>query len=98
MGFKDVRTLLIDALMAREYGFDDREDLAEKNLLATKQVTPGFVIRLLLRCGGLDYECRRHHVHPHLLIHVFKPVLDGERWYVKAYFLSSQAIFISVHR
>lgn len=98
MGFKDVRALLIDALQSRQYGYEDREDLEEKNLLAAKRVPPGFVIRLLLRCSGLEYECQKHHLHPHILCHVFKPVLDGERWYVKAYFVSARAIFISVHR
>jgi hypothetical protein len=98
MGFKEARMLLIEALQSRQYGYEDREDLEEKNLLAAKQVTPGFVIQLLWRCSGLEYESRKHHLYPHLLCHVFKPVFDGERWYVKAFFVSTRAIFISVHR
>jgi hypothetical protein len=98
MGFKDVRTLLVDALQSGEYGFEDRDDIDEKNLLAVNKVSPDFVVRLLLRCTGLQYDCRKHHFYPHVLCHVFTPVLDGERWYVKAYFLSSHAMFISVHR
>lgn len=98
MGFKDVRMLLIDALRSRQYEYEERDDLEEKNLHATERVTPSFVIHLLWRCSGLEYESRKHHLYPHLLCHVFKPVVDGERWYVKAYFVSTRAIFISVHR
>lgn len=98
MGFKDVRTLLIDALQSNDYEFEERTDQDEKNLLAAGKVTREFVIRLLLRCSGGDYECRKHHFLPRVLCHVFTPVLDGQRWYVKAYFLSARAIFISVHR
>jgi hypothetical protein len=98
MGFKDVRALLVDALRSDQFGFEDREDIDEKNLLAAEKVTVEFVIRLLLRCDGHEYECRKHHTLPRVLVHVFTPLLGGERWYVKAYFLSSRAIFISIHR
>lgn len=98
MGFKEVRTLLIDALESRQYEYEDRDDLDEKNLLAVRKVKPEFVITLLRRCTGLQYESRRHHMHPGIQCHVFTPELEGERWYVKAYFLSARAIFISVHR
>ncbi|HEX6369627.1 MAG TPA: hypothetical protein VF006_11975 [Longimicrobium sp.] len=90
--------LLIEALRNRRYEYEEREDLEEKNLLAANRVTPGFVIQLLWRCSGPEYESRKHHLYPHLLYHVFKPVLDGERWYVKAYLVSTRAVFISVHR
>jgi hypothetical protein len=98
MGFKEVRTLLIDALQSGQYQHEWRSDSPTKNLLAIELVTPGFVVQLLLRCGGNDYECSKHHTREHTLCHVFTPVLDGERWYVKAYFVSARAVFISVHR
>jgi hypothetical protein len=98
MGFKEVRTLLIDALRSDQFDFEEREDIDEKNLLAAQKVTAAFVIRLLLRCNGHEYECRKHHTLPHVLVHVFTPLFGQKRWYVKAYFVSSRAIFISVHR
>lgn len=42
-----------------------------------------------------------HHWDASVTVHVFAPEIEGERWYVKAYFLGSpprQAVFISVHR
>ena len=98
MGFKDVRALLVDALQTDQYTTEWRHDVAHKNLLATEKVTPAFVARLLLRCRGDDYETRRHHLYPDVPCHVFTPVLDGEGWYVKAFFASARAVFISVHR
>ncbi|HEY0019455.1 MAG TPA: hypothetical protein VGC13_24350 [Longimicrobium sp.] len=98
MGFKDVRALLVDALQTDQFGFEDRDDIDQKNLLAANEVDTSFVIRLLLRCTGRDYACRKHHFLPHVLCHVFTPVIEGESWYVKAYFLSARAVFISVHR
>jgi hypothetical protein len=98
MGFKEVRTLLVDALRSDQFEFEDREDIDGKNLLAAEKVNAEFVIQLLLRCDGREYECRKHHTLPRVLVHVFTPLLGGERWYVKAYFVSSRAVFISVHR
>jgi hypothetical protein len=98
MGFKDVRMLLIEALESGQFEVEERNDIDEKNLLAAEKISPEFVIRLLLRCTGREYESRKHHSRPHVLCHVFTPVLDDERWYVKAFFVSARAIFISVHR
>lgn len=98
MGFKDVRALLVDALQTNQFATEMRPDIDRKNLLAVKEVTPVFVARLLLRCRGGDYETQRHHLYPDVPCHVFTPVLDGEGWYVKAYFVSARAVFISVHR
>jgi hypothetical protein len=98
MGFKDVRARVIDALESELYQNEEREDGDQKNLLAAREVTPGFVAMLLRRCSGDQYEARLHHADPDRLCHIFKPELRGERWYVKVYFQRSIAVFISVHR
>jgi len=97
MGLRDVRCLLIDALESGRVQHEYRADMESKNLLAVGEVTPEFVVRLLQRCQGREYKATPYHYDPRVLCHEFKPSLGGERWYVKAYFLSSDAVFISVH-
>jgi hypothetical protein len=98
MGFKEVRARVIEALQSGQYRHEDRENQREKNLLYAQEVTRGFVVDLLLRCSGDQYESSRHHLHPNLTCHVFTPERQGERWYVKVYFRPNAAVFISVHR
>ncbi|HEX2205286.1 MAG TPA: hypothetical protein VHG91_18400 [Longimicrobium sp.] len=98
MGFKDVRTLLIDALESGRYQHEYRKDMESKNLLAVGEVGPEFVVSLLRRCGGAQYRASSHHFDAGVLCHQFTPRVDGEGWYVKAYFLACDAVFISVHR
>ena len=98
MGFKDVRARVIDALESGLYQHEGRDEQAQKNLLYSRKVTPEFVVGLLLRCSGDQYETRRHHFETQYLCHIFTPELGGERWYVKVFFRPSGAVFISVHR
>lgn len=98
MGFKAARELLIDALESGKYQHEWRADIEEKNLLAVGDVSPEFVVCLLRRCAGGQYRSSPYHFDQRILCHEFTPRLDGERWYVKAYFLSASAVFISVHQ
>lgn len=97
MGFRDVRTLLVDALQSGRYQHELRADTG-KNLLAVGEVDAEFVVQLLQRCGGRDYSCSPHHFDQRVACHAFKPSHQGHRWYIKAYFLAADAMFISVHR
>lgn len=97
MGFKDVREMVIHALKSGSFAQEPRPDIGNKNLLHAKEVTVEYVIGLLRRCSGDDYESSRHHSDPSLICHIFTPERRGERWYVKVYFLGSIAVFISVH-
>lgn len=96
MGFKEVRALLIEALQTAQYISEPRPDIVRKNLLFTGEVTPEFVVRLLLRCAGWEYSTSQHHFRD-VECHVFTPATAGERWYIKAYFEPGRAVFISVH-
>lgn len=96
MGFKDARALLIEALRLELYTHEDREDREHKNLLYSGQVTPEFVVDLLLRCAGWEYSTSRHHFHDEDC-HIFTPSMGGERWYIKAYRGPAGVVFISVH-
>lgn len=99
MGFKEARALLIEALQAGNYDREQRSDVWEKNLLYTDEVDAAFVVRLLGRCAGWEYDTSPHHSREGIWCHVFTPRLEGERWYIKAYFRSDGvAMFISVHR
>jgi len=98
MGFREVRVLLIEALRSANYDGEQRADVWEKNLLHTGQVNAGFVVRLLGRCAGWEYDTSPHHSLEGIWCHVFTPRLEGDRWYIKAYFRrDGVAMFISVH-
>ena len=56
---------------------------------------------ILRRARGDQYSSAPHDWDRDTLVHVFRPVVSGQRWYVKAYFLAEPngtAAFISVHR
>jgi hypothetical protein len=97
MGFKDVRARVIAALQSHQYRHEERAGVDEKNLFYTEEVSLEFVIHLLRRCSGYQYEASNHHRIPDLVCHVFTPELRGEQWYVKVYLLAENAVFISVH-
>lgn len=98
MGFRNAKALLILALESGDFGHEPREVQEEKNLLAIGEVTPEFVIGLLRKTRGQDYSSSPHDAHASVEVHVFKPVVDEGRWYVKAYFSpGDSAVFISVH-
>lgn len=97
MGLNDVRGLLIDALESGRVQHEYRADMESKNLLATGEVTPEFVVQLLQRCNGRQYKATPYHYDSRIVCHTFTPTFNGKRWYVKSYFLSSDAVFVSVH-
>jgi len=101
MGFREARVALIRALLAGAYQHEAREALSEKNLLAVGDVTADEVVAILRRTRGHQYSSTAHDWNRETVVHVFRPLVSGERWYVKAYFLAgagSTAVFISVHR
>ena len=74
---------------------------AEKNLLATGQVTVAEVAEAVMRCRSSQYSSSPHHREAGTEVHVFRPNLSpraGHRgsWYIKLYFRAG-IIFISVH-
>lgn len=96
MGFKEARARLIEALRSNQFTHDERTDVEDKNLLASRAVTREFVIRLLLRCAGWEYSTSRHHFRD-IDCHIFTPTIGGERWYIKVYWNHGNAVFVSVH-
>ena len=99
MGFRDAKAALVAALESGQFAHEPREVQEEKNLLAVGEVTDAFVISLLRKTKGNEYNSSPHHADATVDVHVFKPHKDGIRWYVKAYFTpDASAVFISVHR
>ena len=59
------------------------------------------VIGIVKRARGADYSASPHYWDPDTEVHVFRPTVEGTRWYVKAHFLEEPegtAVFISIHR
>lgn len=101
MGFRDARRRLIAALQAGAYQHEALDIRQEKNLLGLGEIEEEAVITLLRRTRGDQYQNSPHHWDRSTTVHVFRPQYEGERWYIKAYFLESEgggAVFISVHR
>jgi hypothetical protein len=103
MGFRDAKRRLIASVLAGDYQHEPREVVEGKNLLDTGDVTPGEVADLVGRCRGNQYGTSPHHAAPDVEVHVFRPVLGAEVWYIKVYFLDDPdgggpAVFISVHK
>lgn len=98
MALDDVRKLLIDAL-SRQNGYqaEMRADMASKNWLAVRKVTPQQVIGMLRACKDRHYQMYPHLDLPRIMVHEFKPYYENNRWFIRAYLLSSDAVFISVH-
>jgi hypothetical protein len=100
MGFRQARSRLLAALRSGNFQHEVREVLAEKNLLAIGDVTAAEVIRAVQKTRGDEYSRSPHHWDPEIKVHVFRPRIEGERWYIKCYFLPASgetAVFISVH-
>ncbi len=103
MSFKNVRHAAIEAILEGRIQHEVRNQIDDKNLLLTGDVSPQQVVRLLQACRGTQYECSRHHQIRGLDVHVFKPEASLEvrgarvRWYIKLYLLEPAVWFISVH-
>lgn len=101
MGLKGARRALIHALESGDVQHEVRDVRSEKNLLATCEVTETDVVQMLRRTRGDQYWSSPHDWDPDTTVHVFKPDMAGERWYIKAYFIDppdGSAVFISVHK
>ncbi|MGH7460346.1 MAG: hypothetical protein ACREMA_04870 [Longimicrobiales bacterium] len=100
MGFHKARRDLLAALATGHFLHEPRDVLSEKNLLAVGDLAPADVARVISRASGRDYATSQHHWDRSVTVHLFTPVVDRARWYVKVYFLEDDArsaVFISVH-
>ncbi len=100
MAFTQAKRDLLAALATGTHAHEPREVLNEKNLLAVGDVSPEDVTRVVARASGKDYSASAHHWDKSVTVHLFEPVVEDVRWYIKVYFLQGAkqaAVFISVH-
>jgi len=101
MGLAEVKQALIRALTDGDYQHEARDALSEKNLLAIGEVSEKEVMQMVRRTTGGQYSTSPHVWDRDTTVHVFTPQIEGQSWYVKAYFLTwpqGPVVFISVHR
>jgi hypothetical protein len=100
VGFTDVKQLVLASLDAGAFAFAIREQMSEKNLLATGAVSVEQVRRMIGRCTGLQYRALPMTEDPGTLKHELRPVVGGRQWFIRFYFVKSPddlVMFISVH-
>ena len=93
VGFSETKSKVLKALSEGAYSHEGRNAIDEKNKLAIGEVTADFVANLISRSTGADYTCSPHHQDPRTEVHL----ITKNGWYVKFYFMDSDALFISVH-
>jgi len=94
MGFKEVKRALVSALLEERYRCVARAEINTKNLLHAGEIEAEHVALIVMACRGTDHSFFPHHRAPDIEVHVL--VTAG--WYIKFFFIESQAFLISVHR
>ena len=100
IGFKASKQAIVRALREGDFRHEARDAVAEKNLLAVGDIEAQEVVKPVMRTLSRQYAESPHHADQTVVVHTFRPVIDAERWYIKAYFLEEDrgtATFISVH-
>ncbi|MFT4927083.1 MAG: hypothetical protein ACI8WB_003189, partial [Phenylobacterium sp.] len=97
MGFNQIKRKAIKCLEEGAYIHEARQDIDVKNLFQCEQLSEETVIELIKKTSGNDYETRPHHQVASVDVHILKPFKDGQKWYIKFYFIDPNVIFISVH-
>lgn len=94
MGFKFVKSKVIQALSDGTYEHEVRVDIDEKNKLQNGEVTAEFVMDLIRKSTGNDHSSSPHHQDSKVEVHI----IEKNRWYIKFYFIDPATVFISVHQ
>jgi hypothetical protein len=97
MGFRKVKSKVIDCLNSGYVFHEQRGDIDIKNLLSTGAVSVSCVTNIIGRARGSNYSCSPHHFDSSIDVHVIKAKHLGKSWYIKWYFIDPNCVFISVH-
>lgn len=97
MGFRDVKSKVIECLNNGYVLHEQRNGIDVKNLLSTGAVSLLEVANIIGRARGNTYSSSPHHYDAGIDIHVIKTIHSGQHWYIKWYFIDPDCVFISVH-
>ena len=97
MGFREVKSTVIECLNKGFVLHDVRNDIDVKNLLQTGAISLSDVATIIGRARGNTYSSSSHHYDAEIEVHVIKTTHDGQHWYIKWYFKEPNSVFISVH-
>ncbi|MCF6199306.1 MAG: hypothetical protein L3J67_07910 [Hyphomicrobiaceae bacterium] len=94
MSFRETKYLVIKALQKGEFQHEARNEIDDKNLLSTGEISTEEIIEVIDRCNGTHHSCSEHHFLESVKVHVLK----RDDWYIKFYFIDPDTFFISVHK
>jgi len=97
MGFKEVKSKVIECLNTGCVLHEERNDINIKNLLSTGVVSVSEVTSIIGRARGDSYSCSPHHFDQSIDVHLIKARVSDLNWYIKWYFVEPDCVFISVH-
>ena len=98
MKFSPAKRLIKEKLTSGEIQHEARKEIDKKNKLSTGELTPDEVNKLLDRATFNDFDTSPHDKDASITVYIFRPLVDGTRWYIKAYFIEPDVWFISVHK
>ncbi len=94
MGFREAKFLVVQALESGTFDHEVRNDIDDKNLLSSGDVSVDELLDVVRRCNGSHHTMSQHHFIEDIEVHIFRR--DG--WYIKFYFITPDTYFISVHK
>jgi hypothetical protein len=97
MGFREVKSKVIECLDNGDVLHEERDDIDVKNLLSTGAISLSEVMTIIGRARGNTYSSSSHHYDAKIDVHVIKTTHSGQHWYIKWYFTEPDCVFISVH-
>jgi hypothetical protein len=97
MGFKDTKHKVLECLSSGNILHEIRQGIDVKNVFAKGQVTVDEVSLIIARAKGTQYELFKYFAVSSLDIHILKTRFDGQRWYIKWYYVAPNSVFVSVH-
>lgn len=97
MGFSEIKKKVITCVEQGKAQSTPRSDKGEKNLFLTGEKSAADVVSMLNKTKGTQYSSAPHNTVNGIDIHIFKPLIGHEEWYIKFYFIDPECIFISVH-
>ena len=84
----------IEALESGLFQHAVRDEIEEKNLLHTGDITSEEVCEIVKKCNGTHHSETPHHMIAGVSVHVLK----RDDWYIKFYFIDKNTFFLSVHK